>query len=195
LQRQVAISVVASIALFDPEVVDRLADEHLSRIFAPSPILNTMAKERGWYPAELRRGELFWQLGQIDTINGRQLVHSAVWAALAQHANVDHRVWIGQVGVLLPFVEEQRRELLQEIRTLWPALSELPDGRGSTVKDLYDLEIGHLFAIRNKLRLKLRSEQVNSIRPLRDIRNRLAHLEVVPCQLLEDPSIAQSARD
>jgi hypothetical protein len=191
LQQRVAVSVMAHTAAFDPEVVDRLADEPLERILAPSPVLNTMAKERGWYAADLRNGDYPWCLGQSDLVDDQRHVHAAVWAALGRHDEVDHRVWTGQVGVLLPFVEERRRELLQEIRRLWPAVSRLPDGKGGAVENLYDLEIGHLFAIRETLRQKLRAKWLSSISPLRDIRNHIAHLEVVPPQLLESPAIMQ----
>jgi hypothetical protein len=59
LEKRLAVSVAASLALWDPIVCERLAEVGIAELMSPEPVLRDIAKERGWLPrkkAALRDG-------------------------------------------------------------------------------------------------------------------------------------------
>jgi hypothetical protein len=95
-------------------------------------------------------------------------------------------LWRGQVGVLLPLIEEERQSLLTALagqlcvpwRTDW-----------GEITDLYDLEIGHIYAQMANGCVTTDREVRRRVRCLKEIRNELAHLRPAPSNLLASEEI------
>ena len=115
LNRRVRIAVIARIAMWDTEVADRLARETFERALRPGPVLLEVAGEREWSagpsPSDL------WKEGAADVFDDEATVqHSAFLQAAGLEALIEQRIWSAQVGVLFPYVETRRRELLARLR-------------------------------------------------------------------------------
>lgn len=65
---------IAQVAVFDPEVVLRLAEERPERILAPTDVLVDLAKERRWEPGTPRD----WALGTSSVVEGHGEPHAAL---------------------------------------------------------------------------------------------------------------------
>lgn len=182
LHRRVAAAVATHLAIWDTEVVDALAACRLEDVLRPSPLLKRLGHDRGWSNAELAR-EATWERGQRGSVGGAGRVHSAALALMGDHAAIDSRVWAGQVGVLLPFVEEMRLEAVQALKGMlrlpWPTAFR-------AITDERDLEIAHLAEQVDRFRLPLAPALKDALPVLRQVRNTLAHLDVVDAGTLAD---------
>lgn len=183
------VSVLTRLCLWDPLLAVRLADERLERILDPSDILGEIARERGW-DGDLRENAAHhWCRGVACEIDGQLRVHSAALAGIGQAEEVAHRVWAGQVGVIFPFVEERRRALLQALtgRLIVPYRHK-PDA--PEVSDVRDLELSHIHKQIRQAPAGLPEWLAPAIWTLVDMRNRVAHFDVVPASRWDDPALA-----
>jgi hypothetical protein len=182
LERRVAASVVSSLALWDPVVAERLARQSLDVVFQPEEVLREMARERGWEDSQAS-----WYAGNTDRFDGQDVLHSAFLAGNGEKSSVQRRVWTGQVGVLLPFVEERRQELLAQLS----GVLQVPyKTRFGVVEHLMDLEVGHIESQLLATSPRSRSDLVGLARKLREIRNSLAHQQSVTAGQLMAPALA-----
>lgn len=182
LQKRVAISVVTNIALWDCDVSKRLAYEKVEYILKPLPILQEIAGERNWCDCNYELSER-WCKGMKDTIESEEKIHSAVLVnGVLDKAEIERRIWSAEVGELLPFVEQRRHDILR----LLAGFLKVPFTTrfGEVIKDVRDLEIGHIeYQIGENCRL-VKSDVRNIVRHLREIRNALSHLETISPELL-----------
>ncbi|MBI3801875.1 MAG: hypothetical protein HY268_33505 [Deltaproteobacteria bacterium] len=181
-QRELVVNVIAQIALWDPHVGDRLAYENLDRILNPRPILQDIAVERHWDFAEPQLWPKLWHRGVVNTIDEQRKIHSSLLAMNDTAAEIERRVWIAEVGVMFPYIEEKRQDILKRLARVL----KVPFNTrfGETITDLRDLEIGHIesqISIMPNIDPKL----LRLVRQLRKIRNQLAHVETLDKNLLE----------
>jgi len=179
VKRNVAVAVVAALALWDPHICDYLARQPLRTIFAPCESLRRFAHERGW---EQPGGTNLWCAGMVDTFADQERQHSAHLALCGQIDELNHRVWRGQMSVLYPMIEERRQQLLLELRDLLHVPFRTREG--AQITQLHDLEIGHiewqLAEHRRNGRPDPRLETTfRQVSALKTMRNHLAHLESV----------------
>jgi hypothetical protein len=172
LHRRVAVSVTVEVALTDPLLARELANADLPSVLDPLPVLTELAGRRGWTAEQVRRPQ--WHVGMVDQFEGSRVVHSAAVALQGQRDEIDRRIWRGQIGVLFPFIEEQRLRLLNELRRYLSVPLETPLGR---ITDLRDLELGHLISQLQGARVP--GESWRLLRCLKGMRDSLAHLEPV----------------
>lgn len=176
---RVAASVVAEVAAYDPEVVSLLTSASFAEMIEPHDLLLAMARERKWLGAESPA----WEDGSLDIVEGRPRHHPAWLAARSDRRELVRRVWRGQVGVLLPHVEEERQHFVDQL-SKW--LSVPYETRfGEVITDLRDLEIGHIESQVLELAPRFDPLLRRRLRRLREIRNRLAHMEPVGTDLLD----------
>jgi hypothetical protein len=176
-------SVVAHIALWDPELAKGLARLPVGRILEPEEFLYEFAREREWVDQEYATGGLSWEKGTLGMIDGRVLAHSAVLHSEDGRRELQRRIWRGQVAVLFPYIEEQRHIILDRCAE-WLRVP-FTTRFGQTISDIRDLEIGHLEAQLSCASNKTARDLAGSLTTLRRIRNHLAHLEPVPPELLD----------
>jgi hypothetical protein len=95
---------------------------------------------------------------------------------------IQRRIWSAEVGIMLPFVEEQRQEILDRLT----GFLQVPFRTrfGETIEDVRDLEIGHIETQLRSSNLYPDSNLMRLVQRLREIRNRLAHLETLSLDLL-----------
>ena len=164
---------IAQVAQWDYFLADRLLSVSLEEALYPMDTLKEYASSLGWTADTPWR----WELGTVD---GRNVVHSALLAISSDSRQVRQRVWSAQAGVLLPLIEERRVGLIPRCRRYL----KLPvDIQGHWVSDPLDIEIGPLswHLERTDTPLMIRKQ----VRQLRTARNMLAHMEPLdPAQVL-----------
>jgi hypothetical protein len=181
-QKRVVTSVVANLALWDPAVAERFTSEDLEHILHPVSILQEIARERGWHPIAGKLPPCLWSRGMVDLMEGEESVHSAALALADIQGTIRRRIWSAEVGVMLPFVEERRQEILAHLAGVLrvPFTTRF----GEVISDVHDLEIGH---IENQLitnGIKVHPDIRRLVQQLREIRNCLSHLDPLTLDLL-----------
>lgn len=182
LRRDTAVMAIASLALWDPEVADRLALQAPELLFTPVDLLTELAAERAWNSAG---GAGAWLDGSRDTFDGKERIHSALLAAAGDRRGIERRIWRGQIGVLFPYLEEQRLTLVAELgRELKVPYQPDPERKpNELILDVTDLELTHICAqLKNKGPAR-EADYARSYR-LKRVRDDLAHLRPVPYERL-----------
>jgi hypothetical protein len=190
LEAEVRASVAASLALWDPGLCGMLLDQPTATLLDPLQAISAWATASGWSAtwtdSELESRGLLGDFGMAE-----KRLHSGIHALRNEGREIQLRVWRGQVGVLLPFVEERRRDLLHAFGP-WLTLPYQPD-RGDAITDASDLELGHLYRMFAGDR-RLAPECRALIETLREMRNSLAHFVPVKAEQLHAPELADYGR-
>jgi hypothetical protein len=180
LFRELATAIITEIAGTDPLMADFLATEPLERLLNPLPALRDIARTRGWPHKGSGPGEqLSWSLGITDCRDGKPLSHSAAETAKGKSETISRRVWRAEVGVLFPFLEDYRMELIHQFGYCLrlPVITDY-----ESINEPEGLELSHLC---DQLCRQLSASQAELLRCCRRIRNDLAHLHPVdPADLL-----------
>lgn len=174
---------IAHLALWDGLSAEMLADLPNDRLCDPVEPLREFAAGSSW---NIGGAEPCWQSGSADVWHGRRTLHSAWLAAREGAAELRRRHWKAQVQALLPYVDEQRVQLLERVR----GRLKVPyvTSTGDVVTSIENLEIGHIYSQLSQdsyVAFGLRKK----IRILKDIRNALSHLDPLPSGLLFDRAL------
>lgn len=188
LKKRVLRSVLSELAQFDPHLVDFFRQTAtFDEILAPSEKLLQFAIQRQWkalaIPSEdeTRR----WATGMVNVMNSEKKVHSAALVMEGNEREILSRIWSGELKILFPFIEEQRRLLVSKYRSVLQLPHQTPSRE---ITQFEDLELSH---IREQLQniVGISPDTRTKIRQLCEIRNRLAHFQpLTPQQVgwLED---------
>ena len=168
---------VAQVAQWDSVLAERLLALPLAETLSPEGALRQYALDRGW-TADTPE---CWENGTVDGPTERPTVHSALLEVCGASRSVRQRIWAAQAAVLLPLVEERRVGLVGRYGRYLELPIKTEDGKW--VDDPLDLEVGllawYLDRPGNPWRLR------KQVRRLRDVRNKLAHMEPLePAQAL-----------
>lgn len=176
LYGELVASVGAELAGEDFGLAQVIAEGDMHQVMEPMEFLRRYAQERRWQSAAPD-----WMEGTGYVRNGRLEAHSALMAVKDRTSEVARRVWRGQVGLLLGYIEEERVRIVRALRGRLRTPFETEFG---VVHEPEHLEIQYVHIL-------LRSDgsvsraQRQRISLLRQVRNRLAHLEPVPSHELE----------
>jgi hypothetical protein len=182
LRKKLAISLCSNLAVFDPEVSRVLSQEPLESIIAPQVVLRRMAQTRGWESSNSDDPSVMWAEGMSYGVGGEDLPHSAVLCLKDPKEELKKRIWSAETSIMVPFVEEQRREILERYGRFFKLPHVTSDGEILTKPN--QLEIGHIYnQIMTGIRLDKRT--VEKIKRLRRIRNCLVHLELMGADMLD----------
>ena len=158
-------TIVARVASWDLGIAEQLIEvESESDIIDPTDVLRAIAANEGWAcetPAE-------WALG---TASGTGVVHAALAALEKPPRELRWRIWSAQASVLLPIIDKQRYEIVQENARQIAAYLRM---EGNPI-DPFDLEIGDLVGMVR--RPEFSRHVTNRVRRLHKARNALAHLK------------------
>ncbi|MGQ9919132.1 MAG: hypothetical protein ACUVS7_17130 [Bryobacteraceae bacterium] len=182
VRKQVLVAVVAGLALWDPAVAEELVSAEIDAIFEPRAILKDIGSRRGWTGEVAPDNEEGWCLGLTNTIDGVEKIHSAALSFRDPSDDIRRRIWSAEVGVLFPYVENRRQDILKRLAGLLRVPFETRFGE--IITDWRDLEIGHIESQIAMHGIPVGGETRRLLRRLREIRNCLAHQEVVPMELL-----------
>ena len=190
LPRQVAVSTVAAFALWDASVADKLTADLDSALEYPKGILCEIARDRNWDAAE----NPTWASGQENVVDGEELTHSAYCALRGNTDELERRRWRAQVGVVFPFLEQRRRDIIEALEgSLWAPYTFSQNGHSRRVETVEELEFTDIL---RQLRdgASASKDALRLIRRLRDMRNKLAHLETLESENLRFPFTAKIRR-
>lgn len=165
--RDLLASVISHVALYDPEVAQRLACEAPSRVVEPQSVLLDLAAERNWrkdVPVE-------WKRGTGGTFNGTFREHSCRKALCG---DLNRRLWRAHVAVVFPEIEEFRQEFVRKYQGQWRIPHPTPFG---TITDEFELEIGHLKYQVTKFGINVGQNEYQRLKMMVSARHSLAHLE------------------
>lgn len=198
-------SVIPALAGSDLCLGDYLWVQEYSTGAELTDVLRVFAEERGWTKAELEASAMegfpregtrpegwplpaplyqSWARGMVHWTLERGLErHSAVLAQLDRQEALDHRLWRGQAGLLLPQIDEARLALCAHLNQRygpdWPYKWEEPelDAEQQAVRDTpFACQWGHLEALlRYCPKLERERRWSRLARWSRQIRNDLAH--------------------
>jgi hypothetical protein len=174
-KRRLFARIASEVACYDPMVVDLLCELPEEQVCRPEGALQALGRTRGWdLPAK-------WGDGSSAEVNGVEVVHSGHPSCTA----IAHRVWRAQIAELFPVLEMRRFEIVE----LFAPYLCVPDAAERTfVNTLQDLEFTDV--IRQLSALPFGSvverTEIATLKKWRDIRNKLAHGEVVDLAYLDD---------
>ena len=174
LEKQLKIAIITELAGTDPQLVPLLFKLPFEELLAPLEKLAQIAEERNWHKEQIYEPK--WHLGMLDEMEKTSLVHAAA-IALQGHkseAELQRRIWRAQIGILFPFLEEQRIYFLKELRSFLQLPWETPSG---TITDSQDLELSHLDYQAQNFPLSQKTKQLLTV--LTEIRHSLAHLQPI----------------
>ena len=175
-------STVCKLALWDADLAEHLLSIPAREIFEPEPFLRAYAQERGW--TSLTKPS--WQDGSSAMIDGHRRVHSALLAVTGGTGELAMRVWSSQAAQLLPLVELHRRQIVSTVRHKLVMPVQVGEEK---ITDPYQLEVGTLAYIAKPRGFDRKI--VSRLYKLRDLRNKLAHLEVVAAEEAFDPELGE----
>jgi len=185
IKRRVAITVIAHLALWDPALCEWLARCPLATILRPAAVLQDFACRRGW-----DRGDttIDWCQGTLQTVDGIQQQHSAIYAFQQDDRELVRRIWIAQLSEIFPLLEQRRQDLLRDLDGYLSV--PFTTNYGEIISEKQDLELGHIVWQLGQLqragRRDIRIQQaIQSASRLKKMRDTLAHLKV-----LDEQSIA-----
>ena len=189
--------------LWDPvlgpmeEVVASLLEYAASRAWT-APSLRAMGLDAAWHEPRPGKHGLpslpperllpVWAAGALSASVERGMeLHPAALAVLERDEEVRHRLWRGQVRLILPVIDALRlracQEITDEMGDTWPLAYTTPNSRAEVdeVRDNpLNCQLGHLEHLlqRSELR-RWRPRWMGVIRCARAARNKLAHCQPV----------------
>jgi hypothetical protein len=165
------VAVATELAGTDPILAAILAKLDLQTLLAPLSLLGDHARRQGFNVAVAARIE--------EVFDGERRRPSALAALAGDHAEIERRIWRAQVGILYPFIEVRRLDLVPRVRSLLDLPVETTYGR---VSDPRELEVGQLVHFLRGRRVPRELWQL--LNHLKDMRHALAHLKPVPVAAL-----------
>jgi hypothetical protein len=182
LETELTFALVAELAGWDPELCEWLAPFPLEQLTQPLDQLIEFAGQRKWNARSVDTTHRGWSNGYCHTIGGSTTLHTSILALLSQSSEIDRLVWRAEVGVLMPYIEEQRQDLLKRYqRSLWVPFTTK---NNELIENIFDLEIGHM-EYQLSASSDVKREEVNWVSVLKRARNCLSHLEPVTSNLLK----------
>lgn len=168
-------AVLPALAVGDPALVDELWEDAAADVNLLEQRLLAYAHRRDWtaerlrqwgadrlnaspMPRQLAAGEPWiaardlWAQGAATwTPEGGLELHSAALAALGRRARIRHRVWRGQVDLILPMIDDVRVSLCTQLTEAygpeWPVMwgpPQLDAEREAVLHDPFACQLGHL---------------------------------------------------
>lgn len=179
INRSLKANVITTVAGTDFELAEFLGDYNLESFDDLARIIVNYRGDRlsshSYLDGDEGKSLPFSGYRRADGGIGRHILRFAVGASL--EAELDNRIWQGQVQVLFPFIEAKRRHAIETHVDLLTVPHTRPDG--VSVSQVSDFEFGDLiFQLRSKLALRSIRES-DRLHFLRQIRNSLAHFRPV----------------
>ncbi len=171
LHRRLIAACISRISMWDLGLADQLLAGGAEAALEPWTVLSEIAAARGWGRATPPK----WSSGASQLYEGGEECHSAYLAVTDRREELVTRLWAAQAGVLLPAIEQRKRDLLSHVaRYVYPPYRTYD---GEETDDLADLEVGHILYLLGIAGADAALKR--QFRKLKGLRNALAHLEAV----------------
>lgn len=169
---------IASLALWDFALADRLIDMEWRNLFNATTLRNSLVALTPINPS------FSWEAGGSGMFDGARRHHTtSLLAAGDPDGEVTMRLWAAQASELLPVLELCRRDLVKRMKGTHRVPAS-PYIHGEPVGDLADVEIGGLLTLAQAHSLP--SDIMRTAGKYRTLRNKLAHLEPLSSNELYD---------
>lgn len=180
LETDLTTALVSELGGWDPTLCEYMADFALPDLIQPGPLLERYAVEKGWRFEPGPYDEAAWSKGLWQTYLGKQTPHSCYGAFLFGPRFLNRLLWKAEIGILMPYIEEKRQELIEQYRKH----IKLPFcSKYGVFNDVYDLEIGLLELALSQSGAPGRTI-LDLVRNLKLARNQLSHLAAVDSSVL-----------
>ena len=184
LYRQLAVSILSELSLWDFQVTELLAKEDIEVILNPYEILRNLAQERRWDVTDCKQPS--WCQGQKCYFEGEEKIHSAL-LSLYNNKELDRRIWKAQVRVLMPYIEERRQDLIISLERYLKV--PFTTQYGQLIEKFQDLEIGNIDWQIAPREVLVDPQTKKMVSKLKQARNLISHLENVGADLIKDINI------
>jgi|GEM_PF-4912551 len=175
LWRKIKMHVSAEIAGWDFPLCEQLCELPIKQLLDPYEWLVCEGASRGWNGlTSASPSELLRQMGLLLKIEKGERKHSLLLALDKNRKEIEKRIWIAQVRVLFPVIEEQRLNLLKILNATNPTV--VKEWRNDPELD-GEVEIGALWHRMNHSKI-FSQKLTNHAGKLRKLRNKLAHLKI-----------------
>ena len=180
-ERALTVQAISDIALWDFEIADAMIEANLKDVVEPFDLLRNINEKRKWNGAPP-----CWENGQTMKYMGNQLESSVLLVSRqTKTPDIFIRLWRSQVRVLLPLIEEQRRNLISLLRKHLTVPFKYNYGSDQyTINELEDLELGHIWHQTKDIK-EIDIDLKECLNDLREIRNKLAHFKPLNYELIE----------
>ncbi len=168
LLRETVTAICAELAGTDGEVATYLSRAKPEDCIAPQELLIKIGQDRKWKGIDPLTTT--WHTGIWEQWGSNARLNSVVIALQNDHRELRRRVWRAEVGVIFPFIEEKRLQLVQLLKPHIKLPISTPSG---VIKDPADLEIGQLRHYARGVVLSHRTRWI--LNKLVGIRHALAH--------------------
>ncbi|NLH76570.1 MAG: hypothetical protein GX465_05990 [Acidobacteria bacterium] len=184
LKKQLVAAIAAELSIWDRDLCERLCSASLSALIDPSRVLSDYGTSLGWKALSVA-GEvrLLEEQGIVRPIGQSLEYHSGFLSIKGDHTTVQRRVWQGMVSVLFPLIEVRRQEFINAYRYLLEVPHQSPDG--SYITNILDLDWGNICYQLNARRSFVHKDIYTSANTFREVRNALAHNELVPMDVIQ----------
>lgn len=191
IQKRFPESIIISLSQFDHRLCEKLiecSDIHEKY----SQHLEQFANENGWLDYkfkpedQLSEAEIWerWSQGILDMLGNKPVYHSAFLRIHSKNDELEKRLWLSGIRILLPMIEEFRWRLIMSKKILFPFKYQ-DDRTGEVKSSKNDFEIGDMvFMIRKRQIELLRMSYFEKVKVIgyvelcREIRNELSHLKM-----------------
>lgn len=184
LETRVLRRTAAELALWDLDLCQLIMESGLRSAIEPSELLLRYAKRVGFQRIEDESPSALLANGVVQLFAGKEEYHSSYLILRGAAEKVRQRLWKAQISVLLPFVEEKRVEILESSASAFRLPHRAEDGQ--IIRRMEELEIGNMYHQLVIGEARCSDKVTTLVRILREIRNRLAHVELVGKELVEN---------
>ena len=185
LLRNVRLALCTELAGTDGHLASQLAGAEIETLISPLSFLQDIARTRDLFRCPAAAAT--WEDGRSEYWDDSWRLNSCLAAAREQTREIRRRVWKAEIGVVFPFIEERRLEIVDVLR---PLLKLPLNTEYGVIEEAEDLEIGQL---RHCARISgVRGQVRRSLELLADMRHALAHLRPVNAEHLREAASLQS---
>jgi hypothetical protein len=176
LWRKIRIHVASELAVWDFHLCDGLCELPVRKLLDPIEWLRDYSERQGWAgdsenPVD---HEKIQRAGLLFSVDGEEMTHSGLLALQGKRDEIERRIWIAQVRVLFPVIEEQRIRLINTLRRIHASTINRWE---CELDDDEELEIGVLYHRMVTSRI-FGMDLTRLAEKLKNVRNNLAHLKI-----------------
>jgi hypothetical protein len=200
IERNLAISVIASICGYDPKSADLLCGNLSEPYNSWKTLLKEEARMHNWDHTLVKQVSNFsesltikasfetykqpfedikkeWVEGIVNLVDGRLFLHPAAAAMIEEDREINKRIWSGQLRVLLPIIDEYRIKIMNYIYENYNYdFKNILKNKGSII-EIGDIK--YCIDTDRRLRKKLDNNILSLIKMITKVRNELAHLGII----------------
>jgi hypothetical protein len=186
VEKDITRRMVSRLCLWDITLAGQLIELPINELAQPVGVLSDLARDRQWATGDA----CSWSKGTEDIFEGQRMHHSLWLSMNCGHSELEFRIWGAQAAVGLPLVEQRRRELAPRASRYLRFPLNID---GEIITSVMGLEIGQLSHQLFLANCK-DHELMRKVRFLKNVRNALAHVEVVDPTLLLNSDLVSTGR-